>query len=110
MLFRSVSENGAVDKVVMYDDTTKVRISKRDITNDEELAGASLQIIKDGTVIEEWVSTNEAHYIEAVLTAGETYTLHESVPADGYVIANDVEFTVNEDGSIQRQLKIMKMK
>ena len=96
----TVSDNGEIDKVTMYDDTTKVRISKRDITNDKELAGAVLQIIKDGTVIEEWVSTNEAHYIEAVLTAGETYTLQESVPADGYVIANDVEFTVNEDGSI----------
>jgi len=97
----TVSDNGEIDKVTMYDDTTKVKISKRDITNDEELAGATLQIIdKDGNVVKEWVSTNEAHYIEAVLTAGETYTLHETVPADGYVIANDVEFTVNEDGSV----------
>ncbi|WP_294469496.1 SpaA isopeptide-forming pilin-related protein [uncultured Ruminococcus sp.] len=96
----TVSDNGEIDKVTMYDDTTKVRISKRDITNDEELAGATLQIIKDGNVIEEWISTNEAHYIEAVLISGETYTLHETVPADGYVIANDVEFTVNEDGTV----------
>ena len=96
----TVSDNGEIDKVTMYDDTTKVKISKRDITNDEELAGATLQIIKDGNVVEEWVSTDKAHFIEAVLTAGETYTLHETVPADGYVIANDVEFTVNEDGSI----------
>ena len=96
----TVSDNGSIDKVTMYDDTTKVRISKRDITNDEELAGATLQIIKDGNVVEEWVSTNEAHYIEAVLTAGETYTLHETVPADGYVIANDVDFEVNTDGTV----------
>ncbi|MCR5141799.1 MAG: Cna B domain protein, partial [Ruminococcus sp.] len=97
----TVSDNGSIDKVTMYDDTTKVRISKRDITNDEELAGATLQIIdKDGNVVDEWISTAEAHYIEAVLISGETYTLHETVPADGYVIANDVEFTVNEDGSI----------
>ena len=97
----TVSDNGSVDKVVMHDDTTKVRISKRDITNDEELAGTTLQIIdKDGNVVEEWISTTEAHFIEAVLISGETYTLHETVPADGYVIANDVEFIVNEDGSI----------
>ena len=96
-----VSENGEVDTVMMYDDTTKVQISKRDITNDEELAGATLQIIDaNGNVVEEWVSENEPHYIEAVLTAGETYTLHETVPADGYVIANDIQFTVDEDGVV----------
>ncbi|MBR1383341.1 MAG: hypothetical protein IJ555_05955 [Ruminococcus sp.] len=96
----TVSEDGSIDKVTMYDDTTKVKISKRDITNDEELAGATLQIIKDGNVVEEWVSTTEPHYIEAVLTAGETYTLHETIPADGYVIADDVDFTVDENGEI----------
>ncbi|MCR5141568.1 MAG: hypothetical protein K6C68_03450 [Ruminococcus sp.] len=96
----TVSDNGEIDKVTMYDDTTKVKISKRDITNDEELAGATLQIIKDGNVVEEWVSTDKAHFIEAVLTAGETYTLHETVSADGYVIANDVDFEVNTDGSV----------
>ncbi len=96
-----VDESGDVTKVKMNDDTTKVEISKRDITNDEELPGASLQIIdKDGNVVDEWISTTEPHYIEAVLTAGETYTLHETVPADGYVLANDIEFTVNNDGTV----------
>ena len=97
----TVDENGEVTKVTMYDDTTKVKISKRDITNDEELAGAILQVLDgDGNVVEEWTSTTEPHYIETVLTAGASYTLHEIIPADGYVIANDVEFTVNEDGSV----------
>ena len=97
----TVDENGEVTKVTMYDDTTKVKISKRDITNDEELVGAILQVLDgDGNVVEEWTSTTEPHYIETVLTAGASYTLHEIIPADGYVIANDVEFTVNEDGSV----------
>ena len=97
----TVDENGEVTKVTMYDDTTKVKISKRGITNDEELAGAILQVLDgDGNVVEEWTSTTEPHYIETVLTAGASYTLHEIIPADGYVIANDVEFTVNEDGSV----------
>lgn len=87
--------------IVMVDDTTKVEISKRDITNDTELAGATLQIIdEDGTVIEEWVSTNEPHIIEAKLIAGKTYTIKETIAPDGYTIANEIQFTVNEDGSV----------
>lgn len=96
----ATSENGN-PLIVMVDDTTKVRISKQDITTGEELPGAKLQVIdKDGTVIEEWVSTNEPHFIEAVLKAGETYTLREITAPEGYEIANDVEFTVNSDGTV----------
>ena len=87
--------------IVMVDDTTKVEISKLDITNDEELVGATLQIIdENGEVIEEWVSTNEPHYIEAKLIAGKTYTLTETAAPDGYTIANSIDFTVNEDGTV----------
>ena len=40
----------------MVDDTTKVQISKQDITTGEELPGAKLQVIdEDGNVVEEWV-------------------------------------------------------
>ena len=96
----AVSENGN-PLIVMVDDTTKVQISKQDITTGEELPGATIQIIdKDGNVVEEWVSTNESHFIEAELISGEKYTLHETAAPDGYVIANDVEFTVNSDGTV----------
>ena len=85
----------------MKDDTTKVQISKRDITTDKELAGAALQIIdEDGNVVEEWVSTDEAHFIEGKLTAGREYTLRETIAPDGYEIASEIKFTVNEDGSV----------
>ena len=78
-----------------------VRISKRDITTDEELPRAKLIIIdEDGNTVEEWVSTNEAHYIEGKLIVGKTYTLREITAPDGYEIANDIQFTVNEDGSV----------
>ena len=96
----AVSENGN-PLVVMIDDTTKVQISKQDITTGEELPGATIQIIdKDGNVVDEWGSMNEPHFIEAELIAGEKYTLHETAAPDGYVIANDVEFTVNSDGTV----------
>lgn len=96
----AVSENGN-PLIVMVDDTTKVKISKRDITTDKELAGATLQIIdKDGNVATEWVSTDEAHFIEGKLIAGKEYTLRETIAPDGYEIASEIKFTVNTDGSV----------
>ena len=96
----AISEDGN-PLIVMVDDTTKVKISKRDITTDKELPGATLQIIdEDGNVVEEWVSTDEAHFIEGKLIAGKEYTLRETIAPDGYEIANEISFTVNEDGSV----------
>ena len=98
--FTAVSDNGN-PLIAMVDDTTKVRISKRDITTGEELPGATLQIIdENGNVVEEWVSTDEAHFIEGKLIAGKEYTLRETIAPDGYEIANEISFTVNEDGSV----------
>ena len=96
----AVSDNGD-PLITMVDDTTKVQISKQDITTGEELPGATLQIIdEDGNVVEEWVSTDEAHFIEGKLIAGKEYTLRETIAPDGYEIANEIRFTVNEDGSV----------
>ena len=96
----AADENGN-PLVVMVDDTTKVNISKRDITNDKELKDAKLQIIgSNGEVVEEWVSTDKPHYIEGKLIAGAEYILREITAPNGYEIANDVKFKVNEDGSV----------
>lgn len=96
----AISEDGN-PLIVMVDDTTKVKISKRDITTDKELTGATLQIIdEDGNVVEEWVSADEAHLVEGKLIAGKEYTLREIIAPDGYEIANEIKFTVNEDGSV----------
>ncbi len=101
----ATSEDG-YPLIIMVDEATKVRISKQDITTGEELPGAKLQIIdKDGTVIEEWVSGDIPHFIEAVLIADETYTLREITAPEGYEIAEDVEFTVNADGSVTETCK-----
>ena len=96
----AVSDNG-YPLIVMVDDTTKVRISKQDITTGKELPGATLQIIdENGNVVEEWVSTNEPHMIEGKLIAGKEYTLKEIIAPEGYEIANEIKFTVNADGSV----------
>ena len=86
--------------VTMYDDITKVQISKVDITDEKELPGAGLTIYdEDGNEVETWTSTDEAHYIE-MLPIG-TYTLHEEITPDGYVTANDITFEVMDTAEIQ---------
>ena len=96
----AVSDNG-YPLIVMVDDTTKVRISKQDVTTGEELPGATLQIIdENGNVVEEWVTTNEPHMIEGKLIAGKEYTLKEIIAPEGYEIANEIKFTVNADGTV----------
>lgn len=96
----AISDDGLA-LIVMIDEATKVEISKKDITGDDELPGATLQVIdKEGNVIDEWVSGSEAHYIEGVLIAGETYTLKETIAPNGYALTSDIEFTVNDDGSV----------
>ena len=96
----TVKDTGEIQKVVMKDDYTKVEISKQDITNSKELPGAKLTVFdKDGKEVESWVSEEKPHYIEK-LPAGE-YTLREVTAPDGYEVAEDVKFKVEETGEIQ---------
>lgn len=88
-------------KVEMKDDITKVEISKTDITGEKELSGATLTIFdKEGNVVETWVSTTEAHYIEKMPIG--TYTLHEEQAPEGYAIAEDIIFEVKDTDEIQK--------
>lgn len=98
----TVKETGEVQSVEMKDDFTKLEIKKTDITTGDEVVGAHLQILtKDGTVYEEWDSTEEAHIIEYI-PVGD-YILRETLaPTDkGYVKATDIEFTVEETSEVQ---------
>lgn len=92
------------NKVVMYDDTTKLEFSKKDITNGRELPGCHMQVTeKDtGVVMDEWVSSEESHVIEGKYAVGKTYVLTEKQPRDGYATAESVEFTVTDDGKVQK--------
>ena len=74
-------------------------ISKKDVTNGQELPGATL-VVKDydGNVIETWVSTNESHVIQN-LNPG-IYTLTETIAPAGYVLSSEtITFTIKEDGT-----------
>ena len=96
----TVKDNAEAQKIEMKDDVTKVEISKTDISG-KELPGAKLTILdKDGKTVESWTSEEKPHYIE-MLPIGE-YTLREESAPDGYLIAEDVKFTVEDTGKIQK--------
>ncbi len=89
--------------VCMVDDTTKVEISKTDITGSEEIPSCELEIKEKDTdtVVDKWTSTEQKHLVEQKFVVGKTYVLTEKRPADGYVTADSVEFTVGDTGEIQ---------
>lgn len=73
-------------------------ISKRDITNSKELAGAELTLTDEaGEEVDSWVSTKTPHEIKN-LPDGE-YTLTEVTAPDGYEVAESITFTV-ENGTV----------
>ena len=96
-----VEETGEIQKVYMKDDYTKVSVSKQDMTTCKEIPGAHLTLFdKDGKVVEKWTSTDKPHYI-TMLKPGQ-YMLREELAPDGYLRAEDVKFTVEETGDIQK--------
>ena len=99
------------------DDEIKLSISKRDVTTSEELPGNVLSVYKalsEGTVdtngdiasedygdlIETWTSSNEPHMMQ-LLPQG-SYILKEEQAVDGFTIAEDVKFQLNDTGVVQQ--------
>lgn len=105
------------EEVIRYEATfeneiTKIEVSKKDITNDEEIAGAFLVVYckEDNEIIETWTSgddgynedgTIKPHLIKG-LEVGKTYNLEEIIAPYGYAYANEIEFTVLDTGEIQK--------
>ena len=95
-----------------FNEITKVEVSKKDITNNEEIEGAFLTVYpknNPGEVFESWISgqdgknddgTIKPHMIKG-LEPNKTYILHEESSPYGYALAQDVEFTVKDTGEIQ---------
>ena len=92
---------------VSYDFTfenqpTIVELTKTDLTTGKELPGAHLKVTdSDGNTVDEWTSTEESHVIKE-LVVGKEYTMAETKPADGYVTAESITFTVENTAEIQK--------
>ncbi|RHE67252.1 peptidase, partial [Blautia obeum] len=88
---------------VFKNQPTKVVVSKSDLTTGVELSGATLTVLdKDGNAVDTWKSVKgEQHLIER-LTVGETYTLREEMAPYGYLKAEEITFTIEDTGEIQK--------
>ena len=80
---------------------TIVHISKVDAETGEELPGATLELYgPDGTLIETWETSDIPHVITG-LPVGEGYVLKETAAPEGYQLAEDITFAVEETSEIQ---------
>ena len=80
---------------------TIVHISKVDAETGEELPGATLELYgPDGTLIETWESADIPHAITG-LPVGEGYVLKETAAPEGFQLAEDITFAVEETAEIQ---------
>ena len=96
----TVLDTAELQTVVMKDAPTVVEISKKDITDEEEIPGAEIIITdSEGNEIERWISDDKPHTIEQLPTGD--YTLTEVTAPDGYSTAESVDFTVQDTGRIQ---------
>lgn len=103
--YQATTVTNTSDHTTIYNRTAEIEISKTDIADtDAELPGAELKIFDETgeNVLESWTSTNKAHKVTTNLEAGKTYILREITAPDGYTVAADVKFKVNEDGSITK--------
>ncbi len=108
-----VEMDGTVQNITMYDLTEeevrnerkpKVELTKTDI-NAVALPGATLELRDaQGTLIESWISTTEAHKVNAELKVGDTYTLTEVNAPAGYVTAKPIQFVVSGEGKTEESM------
>ena len=89
--------------------TTAIEVSKTDITGEKELVGAKLTVTDENNeVIDSWVSTEKTHKIEG-LVVGKEYTLKEETAPNGFVVATEIKFKVENTAEIQKVTMIDKV-
>ena len=92
---------GSVELDPIANNQTIVHISKVDAETGEELPGATLELYgPDGTLIETWESADIPHVITG-LPVGEGYVLKETAAPEGFQLAEDITFAVEETSEIQ---------
>lgn len=78
---------------------TEVKILKTD-EEEKPIIGAMLQLEdKEGNVLEQWISTEEAHNIRGLETDKE-YKIKETEPAKGYVTEEEKYFSLDKYGKL----------
>ena len=91
-------------------DATSFFVSKRQLTGDDELPGATLTISdKDGNIVRKWVSGDKPTEIRG-LSFDTVYTLSEQSAPDGYTIAESIRFKLvqrkDENGDLLNETDV----
>ena len=107
-------EEGQTLQTAIVNQVIHLNIIKTDLTGENEVAGATMNLYKaedvkeDGTLkegaeaLDSWTSGEESyHDFGPVTKAGESYILVETAAPDGYTYAANIPFTVKEDGTIE---------
>ena len=91
-----------------FNKMTEVEISKQDASTGKELPGATLQVIDptNGSVVEEWVSSDEPHILKG-LTFEKEYILKETIAPDGYEASTEIKFTVGDNTKVIMKDKLI---
>jgi len=89
---------------VCKNEGTSVFISKRQLTGDEELPGATLTIQdENGAVVRQWISGDKPVEIRG-LELNKVYTLVETIAPNGFAKAESIRFKLvqrqDEDGNL----------
>ena len=89
----TMSENKQT--IIMKD--TQVDVNKLDV-NDNSVKGATLQVVSTKTknIVDQWITDGTDHHVEGLIV-GETYIIREIKTPEGFVTANEIQFTVKED-------------
>ena len=98
---RTAKGDYKIQKVVMKDAPTKLRIIKTDLTDAKPVVGAVLEIRdRKGRCMEKWTTTGKPHTIRKIPVG--KYTLTEITAPDGYEKAETVSFEVKDTPKLQK--------
>ncbi|MEC4273076.1 FctA domain-containing protein [Adlercreutzia sp. R25] len=87
----------------VYDEATYVEFNKLDARNHEWVEGAKLSIVEkeSGAVVNAWTSGQAPEVLQKTLNVGVVYVLREDEAPEGYQKARDVEFRIDQYGSVE---------
>lgn len=98
----STVQNLTAEAKDVSDEVTKLNVSKLDAANHEYVSGAKMQIIEksSGNVVCEWTTDQSTKALERVLNVDTVYILREASAPEGYDVAQDTEFRLDQYGNL----------
>ena len=86
----------------VFNTAARIQVSKQDLTNGREIPGATLRIVEKetGKIVDTWISEEIPHTVSGLRLSGTEeyrYLLQETLPALGFVTAEEIEFRLIQD-------------